>query len=400
MRTLILNNTNVVPNTNNSIFRYNFPAGNVSFKKGQKLAVSSISMYYSTFNITSALNNNKFNYIWVDNTLVSITIPDGFYDINSLNAYLKFCMAQQGHYLTDANGNYVYFLSFVVNASTYQIAINSYPLSLALYPDASYNYGSATTGTINNMTPTTFVQWSKPQSQAICPTIQILNNNFTKIIGFQAGYFPQGQTGFATTPPTVSLAQATISVVPNLTFSIASSTGTTITTSGSPSLVVGMIIQTTGSLLFQQGTIIVSGSVNTWVVSKAPITTIISTTACNGYSTTNTQSPVYTSVQTLSSSSTPQVSPLSSYVITCDLLNNNYAIPNTLLYSFAPIGSIGSQFTVAPNQLSFIDIQDGQYTSFQVQFLDQNLYPVTLQDNNLVILLIITDATGDNTSTF
>jgi len=73
------------------------------------------------------------------------------------------------------------------------------------------------------------------------------------------------------------------------------------------------------------------------------------------------------------------------------LLNNNFAIPNSLLYSFSPQATFGSQFTIAPNQYSFIDIQPGQYNSFQVSFLDQNNIPTTLQDSNLVILLIIAD---------
>jgi hypothetical protein len=137
------------------------------------------------------------------------------------------------------------------------------------------------------------------------------------------------------------------------------------------------------------GTYIVSGSVNTWVVSTAPTST--GSISATFYSMSATQSPSYTTIQTFSSTSVPQVSPLSSYVLTCNLLNNNFAIPNSLLYSFAPDAVFGSQFTVAPNQYSFIDIQPGQYNSFQVSFLDQNNIPTTLQDNNLVILLIIAD---------
>ena len=41
MRTLIVNSSNVVAGTNNSVYKYDFPAGNVDFKVGQKLALGS-----------------------------------------------------------------------------------------------------------------------------------------------------------------------------------------------------------------------------------------------------------------------------------------------------------------------------------------------------------------------
>ena len=386
MRTLIVNSSNVVPNTNNSVYKYNFPAGNVEFVKGQKLALGSVQMYYSTFNITAAQGNNQFSYIWVDGREITITIPDGFYQVSTLNDFLHFVMVQQGHYLLDTAGNYYYFITFVINSATYAIDVSTFPISLATYPTSTYTIGTYTSGIITTSSPTTPVAWSRPTNQ-ITPMVRILANNFRNICGFSAGYYPQGQTGYASTPPTTALAQATITNSPASTaFSIASSVGTTITTTGSPALLAGMVISGTN---LTTGTYIVSGSANTWVVSTAPS----STGAISGtfYSMSATQSPSYTTIQTFSSTSVPQVSPLSSYVLTCNLLNNNFAIPNSLLYSFAPDAVFGSQFTVAPNQYSFIDIQPGQYNSFQVSFLDQNNIPTTLQDNNLVILLIIAD---------
>jgi hypothetical protein len=342
-------------------------------------------MYYSTFNITAAQSNNQFSYIWVDGREITITIPDGFYDINSLNDYLHFVMIQQGHYLLSTAGDYFYFLTFIINPATYQININAYPISLATYPVASYTIGASSTATITSSSPSTPVPWSRP-TNPITPMVRILANNFRNIVGYSAGFYPQGQTGYATTVPTTSLAQATITNSPSsTTFSITSITGTALTTTGSPSLLAGMVISGTG---ITAGTYIVSGSVNSWVVSVSQTVGAITGTF---YSMGATQSPSYTSIQTFGSSSVPQVSPLSSYVLTCNLLNNNFAIPNSLLYSFAPNATFGSQFTIAPNQYSFIDIQPGQYNSFLVSFLDQNNIPTTLQDNNLVILLIIAD---------
>jgi hypothetical protein len=384
MRTLIVNSSNVVANTNNSVFKYNFPAGNVEFMKGQKLALGSIQMYYSTFNITAAQGNNSFSYVWVDGREITITIPDGFYEISTLNDFLHFVMVQQGHYLLDSAGNYYYFITLVVNSSTYQIDVNCFPISLATYPVATYTIGTYTASTITTSSPTTPVLWSRPTSP-ITPMFRVLANNFRNIVGFQAGYYPQGQTGYASTIPTTPLAQAAITITATSTFSITSIVGTTLTTTGSPALLAGMVISGTG---ITTGTYIVSGSANTWLVSVSQTIGAITGTF---YSMSASQSPSYSTIQSFSSTSVPQVSPLSSYVLTCNLLNNNFAIPNSLLYSFSPQAVFGSQFTIAPNQYSFIDIQPGQYNSFEVSFLDQNNIPTTLQDNNLVILLIIAD---------
>jgi hypothetical protein len=384
MKTLIINSTNVVANTNNSVYRYVFPAGAVNFLDGQKLALGSIQMYYSTFNISSAQSNNQFSYIWVDGREITITIPDGFYDVGQLNDFLHFVMVQQGHYLTDSNGNYYYFITFVINTSTYTININTYPMSLTLYPVATYTIGAYTTATITTSSPATPVAWSRP-TNAIMPMVRILSNSFRYIVGYNTGYYPQGATGYATTTPTTALAQATITITATTTFTISSISGTTLTTTGSPSLLAGMVISGTG---ITTGTYIVSGSTNSWVVSVSQTIGAITGTY---YSMGASQSPSYSTIQSFSSSFTPQVTPLSSYLLTCNILNNNYSVPNSLLYSFSPQANFGEQFTIAPNQYSFIDIQKGQYTSFEVSFLDQTNKPVVLQDNNLVILLVIAE---------
>jgi hypothetical protein len=384
MRTLIVNSSNVVANTNNSVYKYNFPAGNVVFSKGQKLALGSIQMYYSTFNITSAQGNNQFSYIWIDGREITMTIPNGFYDISTLNDFLHFVMVQQGHYLLDTAGNYYYFITFAVNTSTYTIDISTFPISLATYPTSTYTIGTYTSAIITTSSPTTPVLWSRPTAQ-ITPMIHILANNFQDIVGFNAGYYPQGQTGLSSTPPTISLAQATITITATTTFTISSITGTALITAASTPLLAGMVISGTG---ITTGTYIVSGSGTNFVVS---VSQLIGTITGTFYSMGASQSPSYTTIQTFSSANVPQVSPLSSYVLTCNLLNNNFAIPNSLLYSFSPQAVFGAQFTIAPNQYSFIDIQPGQYNSFEVSFLDQNNIPTTLQDSNLVILLIIAD---------
>ena len=174
MRTLILNSNNIVPNTNNSILQYQFPGGNINLVKGQKVALASLQMYYSTFNITSANKNNQFNYIWVDGTSHSVVFPDGFYDAVSINNFLHFTMVQNKHYLVDTTGDYVYFITFSINASRYAIEVNCFNMSAALAVTNGWSLPAGAT-------------WVIP-TNSIVPMLQILANNFQYVVGYTAGY--------------------------------------------------------------------------------------------------------------------------------------------------------------------------------------------------------------------
>ena len=306
MRTLILNQSNIVPNTFNSRLEYRFPAGNIHIQKGQKLALASLQMYYSTFNITSVNQNNQFNYVWVDGTEHQVIIPNGFYTIQTLNEFLQFTMILNTHYLVNNDdSNNVYFLSLGTNASTYNVELTTFEMNATDYPitappAAGYSLPAGAT-------------WVVPTNN-ILPMFRILPNKFRDVIGFSRdGYYPTGNGNPA--------AQAVIAGVPPA----------------------------------------------------------------------QTQTPAYTTNQVFVSDVVPQVSPLSSYLLRCNLINNNYAVPNDLLYSFSPQSAFGDQFTIAPNQLIFIDLQEGQYNSFSIEFSDQDNRPVAIQDPNFVILLIISN---------
>lgn len=90
------------------------------------------------------------------------------------------------------------------------------------------------------------------------------------------------------------------------------------------------------------------------------------------------------------STTTPQVTPIQSIILACSLLNNKYSNPSTILYSFTPGGTtFGDLIESSPNQYSFIDIQQGQYPYFDIQFLDQSFNAITLNDTNIVVQLLI-----------
>jgi len=278
MRTLILTQKNVLPGTNNTVLEYNFPGGGIDVKHGTTIALSSITMYYSTPNISVSYQNNSFSYVWVNGTTYNVPIVDGFYEISNLNDYLHQTMLNNKHYLIEKSTNkFVWFLTMAVNTSTYKIDVVSYPMNSTTYAPANYDQ------------PTT-PGWTVPATNTN-PQLVVSANGFRDIIGFSAGTFPSSSTIAVTT--------------------------------------------------------------------------------------------------TTSSTAIPQVSPLSTYLLKCSLVNNNYSIPNSLIYSFPPAGNFGAQFVVAPNQMSFIDCQTGFYNNLLVTITDQNDRSVVLLDPNMTVLLVI-----------
>ena len=281
MRTIIINQNNVVPNNLNDTYTYRFPNGSVEFQNDQ-VAVASISMYFSWYNVTSATsasqyNNNTYTYTWYNNggfSLHTVTMPDGYYEIADLNTFLQYTMVQNGHYLVDDTGKFIYYLELAVNPTYYGVQLNSYPIPTSLP-----------------------MGWTNPAGLTFPPvdtTPQMTisgNNNFGKLIGFRAGVYP--------------------SLVQNTNYSVLSTL-------------------------------------------------------------------------------TPQITPVNSLILSCTLLNNNYSIPNTLLYSFNPAGTqFGGLITIQVPQFAFVDIVDGSFTDFTIQFFDQNLNRIFIQDSNIVVLLVI-----------
>ena len=88
------------------------------------------------------------------------------------------------------------------------------------------------------------------------------------------------------------------------------------------------------------------------------------------------------------SSKAPQITPYSSVLVSCNLVNNRAVIPSNILTSYTPLGnSIGSLFTFEPNYLQFADVEDGQYTQLVLEFRDQLNRSIIIRDPNMLISL-------------
>lgn len=142
MFVIVLNQNNLVNDGQNNKLVYKFP--NSILFKDKYIAVSSISMYYSWFNITSSFMNNTFSYTWTSGattTSYTITIPNGLYEISDINSYAQFIMIQNSTYWIDSSGNYLYPFDIEVNANRYAIQLNTYLIPTSLPVGASIPVG-------------------------------------------------------------------------------------------------------------------------------------------------------------------------------------------------------------------------------------------------------------------
>ena len=124
---IVLNQNNIVADGQNNKLIYKFP--NSILLKDKYIAVSSISMFYSWFNITSSNSNNYFTYTWTAGTTTTtytITIPDGLYEIADINNLIQYNCIANGTYYTLSSGINVYPFELLVNVNRYAIQLNTY----------------------------------------------------------------------------------------------------------------------------------------------------------------------------------------------------------------------------------------------------------------------------------
>ena len=96
--------------------------------------------------------------------------------------------------------------------------------------------------------------------------------------------------------------------------------------------------------------------------------------------------------QSFLSTTTPIISPVNSYVTTCNLLNSKYSIPNTSFFSLPINGSLGS--SIASNVWSVVYnmINSQFYNKIVITFFDQYFNPLILHDFDCAITLAIREA--------
>lgn len=126
MFVIAMNSTNIVQDGLNNKLVYKFP--NSVYFSEKYIAVSSISMYYSWFNILSTSGNNTFTFTWtagVTTTVYTVVIPDGLYEISAINNFIQFFCIANALYYTIGGLNY-YPFEILVNPNRYAAQLNTY----------------------------------------------------------------------------------------------------------------------------------------------------------------------------------------------------------------------------------------------------------------------------------
>lgn len=180
---------NVVANSNNSTYTYQFQ-GTAVFNN-HEIAIQSISMYYSWVNISQLLQNNTFSYTWtvgVTTTTYTITIPDGLYELSTLNNLLQFNMIQNGTYLINSTSQNVYYVEFLVSPSLYKFQINTYPVPTSL--PATY------TAPVANVAAG-YAAFPGYPTTTQNPVVTI-PSSFNETMGFSAGFATDANVGVGT----------------------------------------------------------------------------------------------------------------------------------------------------------------------------------------------------------
>lgn len=203
VRSVIITGRDLVPSAPyQDTYKYTFPTGMVDLRN-HEVAIASVNIWYSWYNISAARGNNTFSYKFpINDPLnlgqdtyeeVSVTIPDGNYSIepdnNTLNAYLQFIMVQNNHYLIDDNGDFVYYIEIVRNITTNLAEIVCYGLPTVTLPSG---WAYPTTAT-----------WTLPNNN-YCPQI-VLPEGFARILGYTAQSIPTDADFMVTTGDTYTL---------------------------------------------------------------------------------------------------------------------------------------------------------------------------------------------------
>lgn len=180
---LIINKSNLVSGTTNT-YRYDF-SSNVDMSNID-IGLGSASIWFSWRNITSLKQNNKFTIIHpatlATNVTLNLTIPDGGYEIDDINNYLRYYLINNGYFIqNNTTQEQIVYCKFQVNPSTYTVEFVSYPMPTSL--PSGFTAGSAITF----------------PSTTRAPQLTVNQAGFGTVIGFALGTFPATQQTILTT---------------------------------------------------------------------------------------------------------------------------------------------------------------------------------------------------------
>ena len=95
--------------------------------------------------------------------------------------------------------------------------------------------------------------------------------------------------------------------------------------------------------------------------------------------------------QSIVSTKTPNISPVDSYILTCNLINSRYSIPSNVLFSLPLSGSIGTLISHNHPEILYSNIAPNVYSNIVIQFYDQLFNRLDIRDKEIVLTIAIDD---------
>jgi hypothetical protein len=92
------------------------------------------------------------------------------------------------------------------------------------------------------------------------------------------------------------------------------------------------------------------------------------------------------------STKTPVISPVDSYILTCNLINNPFSIPNNVFFTLPITASLGSLIISNSSEIVYNNIAPNTYSQIVIQLFDQLFNKLAINDYSLTITLSIRQA--------
>lgn len=103
-----------------------------------------------------------------------------------------------------------------------------------------------------------------------------------------------------------------------------------------------------------------------------------------------TTQPSTTSQYSFLNDFTPSIDPSSSYIITCNIVENNLSVPNNVLTSFATPNGVGIGDLISLNSdIVYSKIKEGIYREIIIKIYDQDFNLLRIKDNNMLFVLSV-----------
>ena len=154
---LVLNSTNY--NEDSGRFIVNFPVEQQI--QGMQIAANNINIFNSFYNISAAAANNTITISFPSGTTyidVSVTIPDGFYDVAAFTTYLEKICDENKLYILRSDGVTKKYFFYMGSNRSYQNLFLYYQVQPGVTPPTGATWVTPSTGQELTM----YITWTKP----------------------------------------------------------------------------------------------------------------------------------------------------------------------------------------------------------------------------------------------